>query len=432
MKTNLTWPFLLLTGLFAVASCGPEATTNASPANRATTTETTEGTVAAVTTKPLAAWQRELLQVAFDAASRFPMHPHRKNRGRAQDVVVAACFELGQAELALGFGERIGDWRRGCALADYAWQRARAGHRDGLADVLARATKEIEVARAEPDSQDWRADMIAMKVARAWTALGETELAAKASAGVDPASANAVDGSWASIVAERVERIAPDRAGAELATIDADFPSMTIGQQAAAGELLARLHARFFADATLRAAIEKRPAVLWDKLMPTLRLQVLDALIRTNQAHGETPAALALLAIARTIVANHVWRPEDELPQRAALIELGVLCGERDRAKQEAEAARTRYHEVREQIVNIYRARALRPLALAWASLGEPAAAADLLALVLEEGMENPNSRPRCDDLVDTCVALVVRGLEPGAAQAARIREIAAGLGEPW
>ena len=431
MKTILIWPCVLLAGLFAVPSCSKDPAPTAAAGN-ATTTETTEGTVAVVTTKPLAAWQRELLQLAFDAASRFPMQPHRKNRGRAQDVVVAACFELRQPELALAFGERIGDWRRGCALADYAWQQARAGRRDGLADVLARATKEIEVARAEPAAQEWRGDMIALKVARAWTALGEPERAAEVATGIDATSANAVDSSWASAVADRVERIAPEHAGAELAAIDADFPTMTIGQQAAAGELLARLHERFFADAVLRAAIEKRPAALWDKFTPTLRLQVLDRLIRTNVAHGEVAAAKALLATVRTIVAGHVWRAEDELPQLAALVELAVLCGDHDRARQDGEAARLRYHEVREQIVNIYRARALRPLALAWFTLGERTAAAELLTLVLEEGMENPNSRPRCDDLVDTCVALVVRGVEPGAEQLARIREIAAGLGDPW
>ena len=55
-------------------------------------------------------WQRELLHVAFEAASRFPTEPHWKNRGRAQDVVVAACFQLEQPELARSYGERIGDW----------------------------------------------------------------------------------------------------------------------------------------------------------------------------------------------------------------------------------------------------------------------------------------------------------------------------------
>src|SRR5262245_46132888 len=49
---------------------------------------------------PLRPAQRDLLQLAFDAASSFPLDPHTRNRSRAQDEVVAACFELGQPDLA--------------------------------------------------------------------------------------------------------------------------------------------------------------------------------------------------------------------------------------------------------------------------------------------------------------------------------------------
>ena len=62
----------------------------------------------------------------------------------------------------------------------------------------------------------------------------------------------------------------------------------------------------------------------------------------------------------------------------------------------------------------------------------EPDLGHDLLAQVIEEGMENPNSRPRCDDLVETLVAMAKAGIEPRPALTQRIREIVAGLGEPW
>jgi hypothetical protein len=64
--------------------------------------------------------------------------------------------------------------------------------------------------------------------------------------------------------------------------------------------------------------------------------------------------------------------------------------------------------------------------------MGDVALAEGLLAQAIEEGMENPNSRPRCDDLVDTLVALAKRRIEPSAAIWTRIREIVAGLGDPW
>ena len=440
MKTILTWSFLLLAGLFFVPSCGGEAGAGAGGAANATTathapkegeTKTKENGVAAPRA-PLADWQRNLLQIAYDAASRFPLVPHKKNRGRAQEVVVAACFELDQPELAKRFGEGIVDWRRGIALADYAWYQAKHGVRAGLEPVLAEAAKVVDEERKDPNAQQWRSDLLSLKIARAWSALGDAERASKASRGIDPASAHAVDEQWASAVAERADMIPADQAGAELAKLDATFADLSLGQQASVGALLVRLHERCFADAALRAEFEKRPVVLWHKLVPQVRLDLVARMLRTKLKHGEKARAVELLAVVRDGVTSHQWRAEDELPWRARLCELAFEVGDAERAKAEAAQALTRYHEVRDGIVNIYRAETLRPLVLAQFRLGGPSGAADLLSLVLEEGMENPNSRPRCDDLVDTCVALVVAGFEPPPAQLARIREIAQGLGDPW
>ena len=440
MKTILTWPCLLLAGLFFVPSCGGEAGAGAGGAANATTatsalkegeTKTKENGVAAPRA-PLADWQRNLLQIAYDAASGFPLVPHKKNRGRAQEVVVAACFELDQPELARRYGEGIVDWRRGVALADYAWYQAKHGVRDGLEPVLAAAAKLVDEERNDPNAQQWRSDLLALKIARAWAALGDAERAAKASRGIDPTSANAVDEQWASAVAERADLIPVDQAGDELAKLDATFADMSLGQQASAGALLVRLHERCFADAVLRAEFEKRPVTLWNKLVPQVRLDLVARMLRTNHKHGEKARAAELLAVVRDGVASHQWRAEDELPWRARLCELTFEVGDAERAKADAVLALGRYHELRSGIVNIYRAKTLRPLMLAQFRLGDRTGATDLLALVLEEGMENPNSRPRCDDLVDTCVALAVAGCEPPAPTLARIREIAQGLGEPW
>lgn len=442
MKTILTWPCLLLAGLFFVPSCGDEAGARQAGGANAQPNPSTSAAKDGVTTKkdvevagqqaPFAAWQQDLLQIAYDAASRFPLDPHKKNRGRAQDVVVAACFQLDQPELGKRYGEGIADWRRGTALADYAWYQAKHGVRDGLEPVLAAATRLVDEERKDPNSQQWRCDMVALKIARAWAALGDSERAAAASRGIDPTSANAIDEQWASVVAERADKIAADQAGGELAKLDATFADMSLGQQASAGALLVRMHERFFADAALRAELEKRPVVLWSKLVPQVRLDLVARMLTTNLANGQSARAKELLAVLRRDVEAHRWRAEDELPWRARLCELAFAVGDVDRAKADAVLALARYHELRDGIVNIYRAKTLRPLMLAQFRLGDRATAADLLSLVLEEGMENPNSRPRCDDLVDTCVALAIAGFEPPAAQLGRIREIAQGLGDPW
>jgi len=78
---------------------------------------------------PLEAYQRELLEIAFEAASAIPSDPHIKSRSQAQAAVVTACLELNQPQRALGYIERIDDWRRGTAYADLARHCMRGGFR---------------------------------------------------------------------------------------------------------------------------------------------------------------------------------------------------------------------------------------------------------------------------------------------------------------
>ena len=380
----------------------------------------------------MAAWQRELLELAFRSACKFPMEPHHKNRSRAQMVAVEACFQLGQPELALGFANDVRDWRRGGIYADYAFCVGKRGDADGARRLIALAEGVAAGERASASSQEWRRDLIAIKVARAWSALGERDKAAAAVAAVEETSLQAVDADVAATAAERISLLPPEQAGAEFAAIDSAFLTQSLGQQGLSVELLVRLHERFFADAVLRAAIERRFTELFDKLMPNLRLGALARLARTNVHNGDLARGKELVKSFRSIMEAHRWRTEDRLPQLAELIELTFLVGDADRARADAKAALAEWHTQREGVVDIFRAEALRPLALAFYAIGDAPQGALVLELAIEEGQENPNSRPRCDDLVDTAVALCVRGIEPSAKAMQRLREISGALGEPW
>ena len=380
----------------------------------------------------LAPFRQQLLRSAFAAASMFPLDPHRKNRSRAQELVVTAAFELEQPDLAVGFAEHIADWRRGCAYADYAWEMAKRGRRELAEQYVQRAETVQQAERENPNGQEWRGDLIALKLSRACRELGDAARAERAAAGIDLGSTHAVDASWSQTAAERVRLLAPADGAKELAALDNGFPTMSLGQQSTALVLMARMHERFFADRELRRALEERVVRRHDKMMPALRLDVLATMVRTSMQQGERAGAAALLAVARGLVENHSWRAEDRLPQQARLCELMFVVGEVARARAAAEQALQEWHRDREQIIDIFRAESLRPLALAWFTMGEPDLGHDLLAQVIEEGMENPNSRPRCDDLVETLVAMAKAGIEPRPALTQRIREIVAGLGEPW
>ncbi len=380
----------------------------------------------------LAPFQTELLHLAFRAASAFPLDPHRKNRSRAQEVVVAACFALDQPQLALAFAHDVADWRRGCAYADYAWHCARRGELAQARTWIERTEAFTKELQDDPTAQEWRRDLIAMKTARALAALGDVDGAGKIAATIDAASSHAVDADWAQTAAERARLVPADKVGEELAAMHAAFPGLSLGQQHTEFATLVRLHERFFAVAEARTTIEDRLVNVYTKVPPAIRLEALGELATTCLAHDDQASALRLLAVAREITATRTWRPDDQVPQLAHLAGLRGRAGEMDQARLDAEAALAIYHRDRDKIVDVYRAETVRPLALAWHTLGEAVIADDLFALALEEGMVNPNSRPRTDDLVDTCVAMATHRIAPSARLLARMQEVVAGLGNPW
>ena len=86
----------------------------------------------------------------------------------------------------------------------------------------------------------------------------------------------------------------------------------------------------------------------------------------------------------------------------------------------------------RVEIESLWRARTLRPLAEAYQSMGDGAMALALYKRVVADGAENPNARPRAEDLIATCCSMAVHGIQPDETLRARILEIERGLAPPW
>jgi tetratricopeptide (TPR) repeat protein len=107
-------------------------------------------------------------------------------------------------------------------------------------------------------------------------------------------------------------------------------------------------------------------------------------------------------------------------------------AGDRGGAEQELAAAASRYEEERGNIVEIYRAETVRPLAEAASAMGDLARALGFYRRALEEGAVNVNARQRAEDLAATCISMALHEVEPDAALWERILEIRAGLVAPW
>ena len=126
------------------------------------------------------------------------------------------------------------------------------------------------------------------------------------------------------------------------------------------------------------------------------------------------------------------WAPVDRVVITAKLAKLRWRAGLEDQVRSEVEGALALYDESRDRITDIYRARALRSIAEAYRVMGDDETARRLYARAVEEGVTNPNSRPRAQDLAATCLSMALGEFDPGPRLYARMVEIRNGLSDPW
>jgi tetratricopeptide (TPR) repeat protein len=161
-------------------------------------------------------------------------------------------------------------------------------------------------------------------------------------------------------------------------------------------------------------------------------MELLEELAGIALDHGDRAKALELVNAAQKSFDEHDWPTENHVPTVANIIKLRFRAADEAKARSDADAALKFYQDNRDKIVNIYRAGALRPLAEAYQTMGDTATAKSVYATALNEGTENPNSRPRAEDLSATCVSMALNGVEPDEAMWTRIRQIQGGLASPW
>jgi hypothetical protein len=366
-------------------------------------------------------YRAELLQIAFDVATAIPIRPHIKTRSRTQQAVVEACLELDQPETALDYLQGIGNWRRGASYAELALYCARHGHADEARAYLDRA---YEVAWTSGLAK-WRRDRIRVKIAMTYAVLGEQDTAAvferdlEASERGKVAALNATKAN-ADSFDQRLQEL-----DAMIATADFDLVRNAL-------YVAAELFDRFYDDDKRRSLAEQKIKSSWGPLPIMIRIELLMKLAEIALEHGDRSRALSIVDEGQAILDEEAWTPRFEIPLRAQLAALRFRAGDAEQAREQADAALALFEAERSLIINIYRAEALRPLAEAYHAMGDIAATRSVHGMVVEEGMVNPNSRPRAEDLSATCRSLALNGVEPDEALWIRIREIKEGLGQPW
>lgn len=370
-------------------------------------------------------WRDDVLVLAFDAASALPLDPHVKTRSRLQGEVTSAWLERGRPDRATAAAESIADWRRGLAHAEIAAWHARRGERAEAVSHLTCALETVDAQTKDATSQAWRSDRIRAVVASAWLVLGDAAQARAAAHGLAESEAARVD-------AERARTLPLDEVDAAFASYRTLVANGSLDRVRGALEACAALFARLPSDDERCISIASFVRDESRKVPPEIRIEVLLAMADATRAQGDHEAERGWVEAARAIVDAERWLPADFVAQLATVAAARVRSGDRDTARCELNAVIACYDAERDSMVDIDRADALRPAVAVCGALGDREIGITVMRRVVADGATNPNARPRAEDLVATCVAIVSAGIEPDAEVLARLQVIREGLEHPW
>lgn len=407
--------FLLLavsTPVLFIAGCGKQDRTDDVAQDKS-------GMIRSLTDKPLAAYQNELLDLAFETASAIPIKPHIKDRARAQAGVVAASLELDQPWRALGLIEKIDNWRRGAGYADLAFYCAKHGYTDEAQQYL------DLVVQISESAEDWRRDHIRVKIANAYALLGEARQADQYVKVLTDAESGKVAGAKVMIAGK-------DHFDEQMNTLNALITSGNFDVLENALKAYTNLFNRFYDDAERRSLVEEKMKTSWGKLPIFMRIELLTELAGFALDHADQIKTLELVNEAQLSMDGAQWRPEHRIPTTSKMLKLRFRAGDRQKAGTDADALLALFDSEKDKIVNIDRAGALRPLAEVYQSMGNMTTALAVYKRAIEEGVKNPNSRPRAEDLTSTCCSMALYEVEPDAELRNRIHQIKEELEDPW
>ncbi len=377
----------------------------------------------------LAPEQSELLDLAFRAASAMPTLPHAKNRARAQEEVAQTALDLEAPARALDYVEQIDNWRRAAGLAECAVFAAEHGQNKLARELIERARARMLATAESPSAlepvQDWMVDRTKAALARAYHRMGESEEARNLARGIGDADALTLREAW-------VETLADGDFDSEFRAIEAGATSREIDPVRFALHSAVGLHARFYADPKRREMLEAVVRDNWSVVPLAIRIDLLIQLADGARTNGDNGRSLILLAEAREHFDAARWLVQDRLPVLARFAVARHQSGAVEAAHSDGVAAHELALESIATVVDVFRAAALRPLAEAFAEMGDVERARQVYALAIEHGLVNPNSRPRAQDLVATACSLARHPAIAGVALMVKLREAFGGLGDPW
>jgi len=359
-------------------------------------TENNKTSIPELKDAPLESYQNELLKIAFESVSAMPGNPHIKSRSLAQEKVVMTCLQLNQPKRAHDYTRQITNWRKQLCYANLALYCAQ--HDFAKSDINYFLTLAAQVPQ---DTEDWREGQIEAIISQTNI---EIEKKKEDTYNFD-------------MEVESLEKL--------ILTEDFDAIQNTLG-------VYAELYNRFYSNKERRDIIEDKIKKSWDKMPILIRIELLLNMADFSIQHNDSSKALELVNESQEIMNSETWPLRYGIPLSAKIAKYYALSGDNETAKTKLQKALDIYNESSDQILNIDKAGVLRPIAEAYVALEDNTMALEIYNRAIEAGIENPNSRPRAEDLSSTCCSMALNKFNPGAELLARINEIKNGLGDPW
>jgi tetratricopeptide (TPR) repeat protein len=372
----------------------------------------------------LAAFQTKLLELAYRAASAIPTNYQLKERSLCQEEVVRACLELGQLRRAEEFMGGIQNWRRGLCAAELAYRCVELGHPGPVARYLESAEDVAKQALADQE-QTWRIDSIRAAIAKTHLSMGQVEEAARFDAALDIAVVG-------DVLATKALYLDAEGFEAQLKNVDAILSAFNFDQLKVALGGLVPVYERFYADTDRRERVEQKILSSWAKLPPDVQLDLALGLAGVAADQGDLERSRTLLEEGRRIVDGFRGEMHLRVPMLARLALARGRAGDAASARREVDAALAEFEQGSADLADFRRPDVLRPIAETYHSLGHADAALMIYKRAIAEGGQNPNLRPRVEDLVSTCCSLALRGIEPDEGMWKQMEELIQGLKSPW
>lgn len=365
-----------------------------------------------------------LLELAFTAANAVPEQPHHKTRGKLQYEVVEAALALGAVDLATRYNEEIRDWRRGCGYADLAAHWQAQGQSEQAEAWLAKA-ESAAVECLEVGEQAWRKDRILAKIASCRIAMGAPMEALALEEKGDPSEVIAVH-------VARAKSLPLAELNTWLTAAKTTIASGGFEGRQAVMQSGVELLKRSYGEPEVRQQLIDLVALAAAQLPLPLQLELERGLAEAAASHGQPELAKQHAVKASEMALAAAVTADMRLPLVGEVANWAARLGASELARDTIEAGLAGYEHERASVMNIDRADCLRSMAAALVTLGDQQAATLLFWRVVEEGAENPNARPRAEDLVLTLTAMARVGFQPEPKLMERLTAINKALASPW